>query len=81
MCADLGSCTAPGEPAATCRVVHSEDLASDGGWMSDPVDDGQPDNALNGYHGTNGEARGGRVRGAAVPPFLCCFPAGRGCAS
>ena len=49
---DLGSCTAPGVPAATCRVaVLTPDFSTVGGDGVTPYDDGVLDDSVR--HGTN----------------------------
>ena len=44
----FGPCTAPGVPAATCKVVYAEDLAPD----DNQLDESTP-GASDQFHGTN----------------------------
>jgi hypothetical protein len=44
----FGPCTAPGVPAATCKVVYMQDFATDDGML----DESRP-TATDAYHGTN----------------------------
>ena len=58
----FGPCTAPGVPAATCKVVYAEDLAPD----DNQLDESTP-GASDQFHGTN-------VAGIIASEYIHCLP-------